>query len=89
MQLQINPTLEIQASQVADGQVCVVIDDFLLNPGEAVQYACAHADDFVMLERSYPGVVLPVDNLLLEVINRFIQREMSRLLPFCRGGNDL
>lgn len=39
-----------------------------------------------MLERSYPGVVLPVDNLLMEVINRFIQREMSRLFPFCRGG---
>jgi hypothetical protein len=88
MQLQINPNLEIQASQVADGQVCVVIDDFLLNPGEAVQYACAHADDFVMLERSYPGVVLPVDNLLMQDINRFIQREMSRLFPFCRGGID-
>jgi len=86
MQLQINPNLEIQASQIDDDQVCVVIDDFLLNPREAVQYACTHAEDFVMLERSYPGVVLPVDNLLMEVINRFIQREMSRLFPFCRGG---
>lgn len=86
MQLQINPNLEIQASQIDDDQVCVVIDDFLLNPGEAVQYACTHAEDFIILERSYPGVVLPVDNLLLEVFYRFIQREMSRLFPFCRGG---
>jgi len=86
MQLQINPNLEIQASQIDDDQVCVVIDDFLLNPGEAVHYACTHAEDFIKLERSYPGVVLPVDNRLLEVTNRFIQREMSRLFPFCRGG---
>ncbi len=88
MQLKINPTLEIHASQITDGQVCVVIDDFLLNPGEVVQYACTHEKKFTMLERSYPGVVLPVDNLLLENINRFIQKEMSRLFPFCRGGID-
>ena len=41
-----------------------------------------------MLERAYPGVVLPVDNELLGEMNRFIQREMSRLFPFCRSGID-
>lgn len=86
MHLKLNPNLEIQASQVNEQQVCVVIDDFLLNPQEAVAFACEHADEFIQLERSYPGIVLPVDNLLLGDLNHFVQREMSRLFPFCRGG---
>ncbi len=86
MQLRLNPDLEIHASQITDRQVCAVVDDFLLNPGEAVDYACAHAGDFIAPERSYPGLVLPVDNALPGAMHRFIQREMSRLFPFCRGG---
>jgi len=84
--LQINPKLEIQASRINDAHLCVVIDDFLLNPDRAVAYASAHNDEFEMPERAYPGFVLPVDNVFMKTINRFIQREMSRLFPFCRGG---
>ena len=86
MQLRINPGLDIQASKVTDEHLCAVIDDFLLNPEEAIEFACSRADDFVELERSYPGIVLPVDNAALAAMYRFIQREMSRLFPFCRGG---
>jgi len=86
--LRINPGLEIQASQITDNRICVVIDDFLLNPQEAVDFACEHKDGFTMLERAYPGVVMPVDNSLMGEINRFIQKEMSRLFPFCRGDID-
>jgi hypothetical protein len=88
MQLKLNPNRDIQASQLNEQQICVVIDDFLLNPQEAVVFACERAADFIGLERSYPGIVLPVDNALLGDLNRFIQREMSRLFPFCRGGID-
>ena len=84
--LKINPNLEIQASRIDDRHICVVIDDFLRSPRQAVEYACAHKEGFVMLERAYPGFVLPVDNGIMEDINRFIQREMSRLFPICRGG---
>ena len=86
MNLQLNPALEIQASPVTDTQLCVVVDDFLLNPEQAVQYAIDHHDEFSMQERAYPGHVLPVPNEFLQALNRFIQREMSRLFPFCRGG---
>jgi hypothetical protein len=86
--LQINPNLEIQVSQVTDNQTCVVIDDFLQNPQDLVEYATTHAKEFILLERAYPGLVLPVDNGRLGNMNRFIQREMSRLFPFCRGGID-
>ena len=88
MNLNINPNLEIQAARITDQHSCVVIDDFLLNPEQAVDYACEQQDEFIMLERAYPGLVLPVDNALLGALNHFIQKEMSRLFPFCRGGID-
>jgi len=86
--LKLNPNLEIQASRITHEQTCVVIDDFLLNPQEAVDYACEQREEFIMLERAYPGLVLPVDNSLLDKLNRFIRSEMSRLFPFCRSGID-
>ena len=88
MKPRINPNLEIQASRITDQQTCVVIDDFLLNPQEAVDYACEQREEFIMHERAYPGIVLPMDSGFIGNMNRFIQREMSRLFPFCRGGID-
>ncbi len=88
MRLEINPGLEIQLSQVTENHNCVVVDDFLLNPRDLVEYAVVHTQEFVMLERAYPGIVLPVDNHLLGPLHRFIQKEMTRLFPFCRGGID-
>lgn len=84
--LEINPRLEIQASQVDDGRVCVVIDDFLANPEATVAWAAARRDEFIELERAYPGVVLPLQAEATAALHRFIRREMSRLFPFCRGG---
>jgi len=86
MQLHLNPRLEMQAVQVTDGHLCIVIDDFLQNPDEAVGFACARADHFEPQERAYPGLVLPVANEPLAEMNRFIQLELSRLFRFCRGG---
>ena len=86
--LNLNPHLEFQASKVTDDQICVVIDDFLQNPQEVVDYACTRADQFVMPERAYPGLVLPVGNQFVNHLNQFIQREMSSMFPFCRGGID-
>lgn len=85
MHLRINPKLEIQLVRLADDVTCAVVDDFLLNPAEAVDFAATRADRFEERERAYPGRVLPVAGPLLEEPNRFLQREMSRLFPFCRG----
>ena len=86
MKLSINPNLQIELVRLSDRLACAVIDDFLLNPDEAVEYACARAAEFERPERAYPGLVLPVDNRPLEAMNRFIQQELSRLFGFCRGG---
>jgi hypothetical protein len=86
MKLQINPKLEIGVKQIADNLQCVVIDDFLLNPQELVDYACDRHQNFLMPERAYPGAVLSADNALLAELNRFIKFEMSRIFSFSRAG---
>jgi len=86
MHLQLNPKLEIQVAPITDRQLGVVVDDFLLNPQDAIDHAREHAADFTMLERAYPGVVLPVDDNLLQPLYTFIQKELSRIFSFCRGG---
>ena len=88
MKLEINPQLVIEVAEIGDGFNGVVIDDFLLNPRELVDYASTHVDEFIMLERAYPGVVLPVDNQWVAPLNRFVRLEMSRLFSFCRGDID-
>ena len=85
MLLRINPKLEIQLVRVAVGVTCAVVDNFLLNPDEAVDFAAGRSGDFETQARAYPGKVLPVDNTPLLEANRFIQRELSRLFGFCRG----
>ncbi len=86
MKLEINPQADIQASRISRNDICVVVDDFLLNPNDAIAWACDRADGFEMPDRAYPGLLLPVDDAALHGMYRFIQRKMSRLFPFCRGG---
>ncbi|MGH8034026.1 MAG: DUF6445 family protein [Lysobacterales bacterium] len=85
-ELKINPALEINLVALTDRYPVAVIDDFLLEPGEIVDYACVWAGSFSMPERAYPGRVLPVPNSAMTGVNRFIQAEMSRVFAFCRGG---
>ena len=88
LELVINPTLQIEVVRIREDVTCVCIDDFLLNPQDAVEYACERASQFVKLERAYPGVVLPVPDRPMQGLYRFIRGEMSRLFSFCRGGLD-
>jgi hypothetical protein len=85
MHLNINPRLEIQLVRPAEDVTVAVIDDFLLNPADAVAFAAARSEAFEPQQRAYPGRILPVPNEPLTAANRFIQRELSRLFPFCRG----
>ena len=86
LELKINPALEINLVAVTDRYPVAVIDDFLLEPRQIVDFACDHAESFNMPERAYPGKVLPVPDSAMTNVNRFIQAEMSRVFTFCRGG---
>jgi hypothetical protein len=85
MKLELNPATTIGVKRITDSFVCVVVDDFLLNPDELIDYALRRRDDFFMQERAYPGLVLPLEFGLLADIKRFIRAEMSRVFGFLRG----
>jgi len=88
LKLEINPRLEITMVEVTRQYHCAVIDDFLLNPGDAVDFACERAGKFIQPERAYPGGLLPVGKREAGALHQFIQKEFSRLFSFCRGGID-
>jgi len=85
MKLELNPDLIIEAKQITDSYACVVIDDFLLNPHELLDYAKQRQDDFFKQERAYPGLILPLEANLLTAMQRFIRSEMSHIFGFLRG----
>jgi hypothetical protein len=85
MKLELNPEFIIKAKRVTDSFVCVVIDDFLLNPHDLIDYAMQRREDFIMQERAYPGLILPLETALMTAMQRFIRSEMSRVFDFLRG----
>ena len=87
-ELQINPRLEIDMVAVTEAYDCAVVDDFLLNPADLVEFACAEAGRFSMPERAYPGTILNLPNAAMAPLYRFFRSEFSRLFSFCRGGID-
>jgi hypothetical protein len=55
-----NPDARLTTMQFADGCVCYVIEDALLDPDGLVRYACERAGEFQPLEqKGYPGICLP------------------------------
>jgi len=85
MKLELNPDFVIEAKRITDSSVCVVIDNFLLNPHDLIEYAKRNRDGFLLQERAYPGLILPLEIELMAVMKRFIRSEMSRIFEFLRG----
>jgi hypothetical protein len=46
LKLEINPAISIETKPITASLTCVVVDDFLLNPHELIDYAVRHKDDF-------------------------------------------
>ena len=84
--IEINPDLEIRREPMTERFSCVVVDDFLQNPEQIVAFACSHAADFSIPDRSYPGMVLELDADPLTDVYRFIRSTMSKHFSFFRGG---
>lgn len=81
----INPNLTITEQPIADGQFCVIVDDFLLEPRDIIAYAREHAGEFERQLQGYPGVLMDIGNRRLSEIDQFIRSQMSRRFSFCRG----
>ncbi len=87
---QINTDLKIRRKLISGNQDCVIIDDFLQDPHEMVEYAAHHAGEFSMPERgNYPGPLFRVDGDAMTDIYLFIRSKMTRHFPFLRGNMGL
>ncbi len=61
--IKLNPNPRTEQQPITDGRHCLIIDDFLLNPEDVLAYAQAHATEFEMPERAYPGVDVAIPML--------------------------
>lgn len=87
--IRINSNAEIRRQPITADEACVIVDNFLQNPDEIVEFACRHAGEFSMPERGYPGLLLDIKDDAMTEVYRFIRFEMSKLFAFLKGGMKL
>lgn len=87
--IRINSNAEIRREPISEDEDCVIVDNFLQNPNEIVEFACRHAGDFSIPERSYPGLLLDIQDDAMTDIYRYIRFEMSKHFAFLKGGMKL
>ncbi len=82
----INTDAEIRREKITEDHDCVIVDDFLQDPHEIVDFAADHAGEFSMPEQlGYPGLLLDLEDDAMTDIYRFIRSKMTRHFPFLRG----
>jgi hypothetical protein len=84
--IRVNPRPEIGHVQIDADNLCVVVDEFLLNADELVDYAIGHSDRFAVPEKSYPGLQLDIGDSAMAEVYRFFKSEMSARYAFFKGG---
>lgn len=88
--IHLNPQLDIQQEPISEGNDCVVVDNFLRDPHDLVDYASRHADRLQMRPRgSYPGQQFRLDSNVLADVFRFIRRNMPGRFSFFRGDMEM
>ena len=84
--IRINTDAEIRREEIFEDQYCVIVDDFLQDPHELVDFAVSQASEFSMPERgNYPGPLFRVDGDAMTVIYQFIRSKMTKHFPILRG----
>lgn len=87
--IEINPDPTVRIEQIADGHVCVIVDDFLKQPHDVVEFAAGNANAFSAPEVGYPGLLLNVDDDAMTDVYRFIRSRMGQQFSFLKGGMGL
>ncbi len=88
-EIRVNTDATIRRESISDEHDCVIVDDFLKNPQEIVDFAAHRAGEFSIPESYYPGLLLDVNDDVMTYVYRFIRYQMTRHFPFLRGGMDL
>jgi hypothetical protein len=83
--IRINTGASIRRESISEEHQCVVVDDFLQNPRELIEFAAHNADEFSTAKSYYPGLFIAVDDDAMTDIHRFIRLQMTKHFPFLRG----
>ena len=67
----------------------MIVDDFLQDPHELVEFAAHHAGEFSRPDSGYPGLQFGVNDVAMTHIYGFIRSKMTKHFPFFRGGMNL
>jgi len=86
LKIRINPDAVTEQVPINDKFFAIIVDDFLLNPDELLEYAKTHRSEFEISQRSYPGEVLDLEPGSVEQISRFWRSRLSRVFSFARSG---
>ncbi|SDC42865.1 hypothetical protein SAMN05428966_101788 [Massilia sp. PDC64] len=77
----LNPQPRVSVVPIFDGHRCVIVDDFMLEPGELVDFAAKHHAQFRDLAGNYyPGPELPLGgDLAARIQDSFLQHARTPL----------
>ena len=83
--LLVNPDAQVSFASIDENHRCAIVDNFLVEPGPVRDFALQIRNQFLMPERSYPGLTVDVSAASMGDIYRFLRRRMSREFGFLRG----
>ena len=81
----INTDASIRREAISEDHHCVIVDDFLQNPRELIEFAANNAVQFSTAKSHYPGLFTDVNDDAMTDIYRFIRSKMTKHFPFLRG----
>ena len=84
--IRVNPEAQVLRQEIGPGIQCVIVEDFLENPEEVVEFAALRAQDFTPPGKgNYPGLLLRMDGNVMTDVYLYIRSRMSRAFSFMRG----
>ena len=83
--IRINTGASIRREAISEDHHCVIVDDFLHNPRELVEFAAHNAVQFSTAKSHYPGLFVDFNYDAMTDVYRFIRSKMTKHFPFLRG----
>lgn len=83
--IRVNTGASIRREAISGDRHCVIVDDFLQNPYELIEFAADRGNEFSKAKSYYPGLFVAVDDDAMTDVYRFIRFQMTKHFPFLRG----
>ena len=82
--IRINAGASIRRQAISGDHYCVIVDDFLQDPHELIDFAANRSVEFSKAKSYYPGLFIDVNDDAMTDIHHFIRFQMTKHFPFLR-----